>query len=80
MITTAGIEALTKPLRRPTAHEARRANKFLDTTETRQCVTCLEWKPLTEFNTAGVRNGRQSYDSYCKPCKRVRQAIWRMGK
>lgn len=82
MIKAEELLAASKPLRRLTAAESRQALKALgiDEESQRQCVTCLHWKSLDEFSPAGIRNGRQSYDSYCKPCKRVRQTLWRMGK
>lgn len=36
--------------------------------ESRKCRTCNEIKPLTEFHTAGIKNGVKYFRHKCKPC------------
>lgn len=82
MIKAEELLAASKPLRRRTAEESRQALRALglDEDQQKQCVTCGYWKTLDEFYTRGVKDGKEIHEGTCKPCKRVRQTLWRMGK
>jgi hypothetical protein len=79
MIKAAELLAASKPLRRPTAEEARRALQALglDEDQQKECSICKEWKILDEFYTMGWKNGVAKYDAACKVCKLAAQAIRR---
>lgn len=37
----------------------------------KKCIRCEEWKSIEEFYKQGIRNGKQQYNSRCKPCERA---------
>ena len=44
----------------------------------KQCKDCKEWKPITDFYSAGIRKDGLGirYQPYCKPCDGARKGGW----
>ena len=76
MITAAELLAASKPLRRPTAEESRRAVQALglDEDQGKQCLRCFKFKSTDEFYTKGWDGETPLYNAWCKECCRKRTA------
>lgn len=76
MITANELLAASKPMRRPTAEESRRAVQALglEGADEKQCLRCWQVKPIDEFYTKGWQGETPLHNAWCKECCRARQA------